>query len=178
MNEELNGFVSNSVSHCMVICAKHELIVIRIRLLIGLKIIWELSGDVMKDLNTPLLDIVNRKLVEKNIDCADPFQQVDTQTASTTATAATEPSSTTTIPETTVSATESAGQTTETATTEANKATTIKASEGEVIDTASSSIVPPPDQNQALIFPERKPIKQNDKKPDRPYRPPKEELEL
>jgi hypothetical protein len=58
------------------------------------------------------------------------------------------------------------------ATTEANKATIIKVSEGVVVT------VPPPDQNQALIFPERKPIKQIDKKPDRPYRPPKEEPEL
>jgi len=149
MNEELNGFI-----------------------------IWELSGDVMKDLNAPLLDIVNRKLVETNIDCADPFQQVDTQATSTTATAATDPTSSATVPEITVSATESTGLTTEMAATEANKATTIKASEGAAVDTASSSTVTPSDQNQALIFPERKPIKQNDKKPDRPYRPPKEEPEL
>lgn len=36
-------------------------------------IIWELSGDVMDDLSTPLLDILNRKLVETDTDCADPF---------------------------------------------------------------------------------------------------------
>jgi hypothetical protein len=36
-------------------------------------IIWELSGDVMDDLNTPLLDILNRKLSEPDTNCADPF---------------------------------------------------------------------------------------------------------
>jgi len=36
-------------------------------------IIWELSGDVMEDLNTPLLDMVNRKLSESDTNCADPF---------------------------------------------------------------------------------------------------------
>eukprot|EP00585_Thalassiosira_rotula_P004448 CAMPEP_0196153706 /NCGR_PEP_ID=MMETSP0910-20130528/37653_1 /TAXON_ID=49265 /ORGANISM="Thalassiosira rotula, Strain GSO102" /LENGTH=653 /DNA_ID=CAMNT_0041417579 /DNA_START=108 /DNA_END=2069 /DNA_ORIENTATION=+ len=36
-------------------------------------IIWELSGDLMEDLNTPLLDMVNRKLSESDTNCADPF---------------------------------------------------------------------------------------------------------
>jgi len=36
-------------------------------------IIWELSGDVMEDLSTPLLDMLNRKLSEPDTNCADPF---------------------------------------------------------------------------------------------------------
>lgn len=36
-------------------------------------IIWELSGDLMEDLNTPLLDMINRKLSESDTNCADPF---------------------------------------------------------------------------------------------------------
>ena len=136
-----------------------------------MKIIWELSGDVMKDLNTPLLDIVNRKLVETNIDCANPFQQVDTQTTSTTETAATELSSTATV-----SATEATKQTTEIGTTKATEATTTKPSEEAAVDTTSSSTVPPSDKLQALNFPERLPVKPHDKKPDKPYRPPKGEL--
>merc|ERR1719291_583985 len=36
-------------------------------------IIWELSGDVMEDLSTPLLNMVNRKLSEPDTNCADPF---------------------------------------------------------------------------------------------------------
>ncbi|KAL7442529.1 hypothetical protein ACHAXH_009809 [Discostella pseudostelligera] len=35
-------------------------------------IIWELSGDVMADLSTPLLDMVNTKLTETGTDCSDP----------------------------------------------------------------------------------------------------------
>ena len=38
-----------------------------------LQIIWELSGDVMEDLSTPLLDMANRKLSEPNTNCANPF---------------------------------------------------------------------------------------------------------
>jgi len=33
-------------------------------------LIWELSGDVMQDLSTPLLDAVNEKLANPSIDCA------------------------------------------------------------------------------------------------------------
>ena len=35
-------------------------------------IIWELSGDLMPDLSTPLLDAANAKLLNPNIDCASP----------------------------------------------------------------------------------------------------------
>eukprot|EP00804_Cyclotella_cryptica_P028311 CCRYP_013185-RB/>CCRYP_013185-RB protein AED:0.09 eAED:0.09 QI:289/0.87/0.88/1/1/0.88/9/382/644 len=140
-------------------------------------IMWELTGDVMKDLNTPLLDILNRKLVETTIDCANPFQPVDTQTMSASATAAKDPASAS-VAETTISTTEATSQTTEMATTKATEATMAEASEGTAIDTTTSSTVLPPDQQQAQIFPERKPVKRHDKKPDKPYRPPKEELEL
>jgi len=34
-------------------------------------IIWELSGDLTDDLNTPLLDAANAKLVNPSLDCAD-----------------------------------------------------------------------------------------------------------
>ncbi|KAL3815838.1 hypothetical protein ACHAXA_007480 [Cyclostephanos tholiformis] len=43
-------------------------------------IIWELSGDVMEDLSTPLLDSVNNKLTKTGTDCAD--QQPGSQPAS------------------------------------------------------------------------------------------------
>lgn len=35
-------------------------------------IIWELSGDLMSDLSTPLLDVVNNKLLEPNYNCGEP----------------------------------------------------------------------------------------------------------
>mmetsp|Transcript_23079 Transcript_23079/g.46713 ORF Transcript_23079/g.46713 Transcript_23079/m.46713 type:complete len:1317 (+) Transcript_23079:171-4121(+) len=35
-------------------------------------IIWELSGDLMSDLSTPLLDVVNKKLLEPNYNCGEP----------------------------------------------------------------------------------------------------------
>ena len=130
----------------------------------------------MKDLNTPLLDIVNRKLVETNIDCANPYQQVHTQSTSTTTIAATELPSTITGSET-ISATEATAHTTGMAMTKPNGATTVNASEG-AQNTTSSSTVLPSEQQQAMIFPERKPIKHHDKKLDKPYRPPKEVHEL
>ena len=35
-------------------------------------IIWELSGDVMDDLSTPLLDITNKKLLNPELSCGEP----------------------------------------------------------------------------------------------------------
>jgi hypothetical protein len=35
-------------------------------------IIWELSGDVMDDLSTPLLDITNEKLLNPDLSCGEP----------------------------------------------------------------------------------------------------------
>ncbi|KAL3809554.1 hypothetical protein ACHAXA_001828 [Cyclostephanos tholiformis] len=35
-------------------------------------IIWELSGDLMDDLSTPLLDITNKKLLNPNLSCGEP----------------------------------------------------------------------------------------------------------
>ena len=35
-------------------------------------IIWELSGDLMEDLSTPLLDITNKKLQNPDLSCGEP----------------------------------------------------------------------------------------------------------
>lgn len=87
-------------------------------------IIWEISGDVMDDLSTPLLDMVNRKLAETDTNCADPFGPKLSTTAATAlpSTAAAETTTTTTAappPNTTTEAT-----TTSAATTTTAKATT------------------------------------------------------
>ena len=68
----------------------------------SLQIIWELSGDVMEDLNTPLLDILNRKLSEPATNCADPFGPL-LATTTTEATEPTTPATTTTASTTTTS---------------------------------------------------------------------------
>lgn len=67
-DDNKGGLVSYDNEHS--ICLKTEYAIVE-----GLHgfIIWELSGDVMDDLNTPLLDIVNRKLSETDTNCADPF---------------------------------------------------------------------------------------------------------
>ena len=44
-------------------CLNHDL---------GGFIIWELSGDVMEDLSTPLLDVVNKKLSDPSYRCGEP----------------------------------------------------------------------------------------------------------
>merc|ERR1712176_540957 len=36
-------------------------------------IIWELSGDIMPDLSTPLLDTVNKKLANPSMSCSEPI---------------------------------------------------------------------------------------------------------
>lgn len=60
-------------------------------------IIWELSGDVMEDLSTPLLDMVNRKLSETDTNCADPFgSKLETQLPPITTTVLPEATTTTT----------------------------------------------------------------------------------
>merc|ERR1712086_131289 len=60
-------------------------------------IIWELSGDVMEDLSTPLLDMVNRKSSEPDTNCADPFgSKLATQLPPTTTTVSPKVTTTTT----------------------------------------------------------------------------------
>jgi hypothetical protein len=44
-------------------------------------IIWELSGDVMEDLSTPLLDITNEKLHNPNLNCGEPGYYPETTAA-------------------------------------------------------------------------------------------------
>ena len=105
----------------------------------------------MKDLNTPLLDMVNRKLVETDTDCANPFASKPVPAASSTVTSTT--SST------------AASATTSTAASTAASATTESSA-------ADVQNVQPIDALQ------RKPVRRNDKKPEKPYRPPKEEIEL
>jgi len=62
-------------------------------------IIWELSGDVMEDLSTPLLDMVNRKSSEPDTNCADPFgSKLATQLPPTTTTVSPKVTTTTTEP--------------------------------------------------------------------------------
>eukprot|EP00956_Cyclotella_meneghiniana_P020595 scaffold36511_cov65-Cyclotella_meneghiniana.AAC.4 len=36
-------------------------------------IIWELSGDLMRDLSTPLLDAMHRKLNDQTLNCKETF---------------------------------------------------------------------------------------------------------
>merc|ERR1719253_1061186 len=67
-NDRKGGFVSYDDERS--ICLKTEY---AINNSLGGFIIWELSGDVMEDLSTPLLDMVNRKLSEPYTNCADPF---------------------------------------------------------------------------------------------------------
>jgi len=60
-----NGFVSYDDERS--ICEKTEYAIAN-----GLKgfLIWELTGDLMQDLTTPLLDMVNAKVANPNINCA------------------------------------------------------------------------------------------------------------
>lgn len=48
---------------------------------LGGYIIWELSGDLMPDLSTPLLDAANAKLINPNLDCASLGHSADTTSA-------------------------------------------------------------------------------------------------
>lgn len=41
-------------------------------------IIWELSGDVLEDLSTPLLDVINEKLLNPEMSCGQPGEVVTT----------------------------------------------------------------------------------------------------
>lgn len=41
-------------------------------------IIWELSGDVLEDLSTPLLDVINQKLLNPDMSCGQPGEIVTT----------------------------------------------------------------------------------------------------
>lgn len=134
----------------------------------------------MKDLNTPLLDMVNRKLVETHIDCANPFAEVtQTTAAATTTTISTTAISTETTkgPEsssttiTTSASTEKSSETTEST----DATTTIVTTEATTTDTTEKASDQP---ETALNSPKRKPIKRQDKKLDVPYRPPLEEKEL
>jgi len=45
--------------------------------LLGGLFIWELSGDLLDTLSTPLLDSINRKLEEINFDCARLLMEED-----------------------------------------------------------------------------------------------------
>eukprot|EP00986_Skeletonema_menzelii_P015506 scaffold11920_cov91-Skeletonema_menzelii.AAC.4 len=64
---EGGGFVSFDNENA--ICAKTEFMIKH-----GLNggIIWELSGDLMEDLSTPLLDVVNEKLLNPDMSCGQP----------------------------------------------------------------------------------------------------------
>jgi len=90
-------------------------------------IIWELSGDVMDDLSTPLLNMVNRKLSETDTNCADPFGPKLTTTYTEAPEVPTTTRATTTAAATTVPAT-AAAVTTSTSTTTASTTTTTSTS--------------------------------------------------
>lgn len=175
-----------------------------------LQIIWELSGDVMKDrelsivlsnwllfvlvliflfllpVNTPLLDMVNRKLVETHIDCANPFGDSTTSTTSTEESSTTTTTTATTTAEkieetstaaTTTSTTEKAQETSTTTTEKAeemSKATEAIATDTQEITAQSTDEL----EEETHDLGKRKPVKRRQKKPDVPYRPPKEEREL
>jgi hypothetical protein len=159
-----------------------------------------MSGDVMNDLNTPLLNMVNRKLVETHIDCADPFKESNTAPEAETATTTTVPELTETstltsdmtlcdvesLTESTTKATTMATDMTaetaealvdnEIAATKDPETTTTQVAE-EIVDSTSAAAATASNQ-QTSTSTERLPIKRRNKKPDSPYRPPKEEREL
>jgi chitinase len=135
-------------------------------------IIWELSGDVMKDLNTPLLDMVNRKLVETHIDCANPFGD------STTSTTSTETTTKTTIT-TTTTTTENVKETSTTTTEKAEEISKATSAIGTNSDAQEMPAQTANELEEETHDPgKRKPVKKREKKPDVPFRPPKEEPEL
>lgn len=122
------------------------------------------TGDVLKDLSTPLLDMVNRKLVETQIDCANPFAETHTATTTTT--------TTTKVASTTSPKKEETTQSTEIQNTSTQATDAITEATEEPTEKTS------PPKEEILDFGKRKPVKRQDKKPDVPYRPPMEGLEL
>lgn len=189
-------------------------------------IIWELSGDMMEDLYTPLLNIINRKLSVTDTNCADPFGPTlpsvvpiplattvpDTNTGATatiTASTATATATTATTTEAITTSTNRATTTTEAATTTSTttvteeepttsttttatttttnreEPTTTTATSSSTsstaaattqtaakIEAAMSSFTPAVDSSG------RKRVKREDRKPSKPYRPPKAIQEL
>mmetsp|Transcript_12350 Transcript_12350/g.22891 ORF Transcript_12350/g.22891 Transcript_12350/m.22891 type:complete len:619 (+) Transcript_12350:133-1989(+) len=154
-------------------------------------IIWELSGDVMEDLTTPLLDMINRKLSETDTNCADPFGpklpspiQVTAKLPPMTATVLPEvttttteiPNTTTKLPNTTSEATTTTSSTTTTtstarltttASTTSFTTTSSASTQGATLASSSMDSLP-------QFIDGRKPVKRDEKKPNKPYRPPKE----
>jgi len=130
-------------------------------------IIWELSGDVMKDLNTPLLDVINRKLVLTETDCAYPYAPV-----STTATTATTAGASTAATMSTTTSTKDDTTTTTTSIT-TSSSTTVKEEAVSLSDEMVSSELSEGVESSDM---QRKPVRRRDAKPERPYRPPKHDV--
>lgn len=189
-------------------------------------IIWELSGDVMEDLHTPLLDSMNRKLSYPLTNCADPYgpwlpptttsattTRATTTTTFTTTTTSTTTSATTTTTEPEATTTETALETTTTepttttTTTELTDTTSEDVAEGATKPNAAatSATILAAATTQAAVqlssvseamalygnsadvagaalesyaqvaFADgRKPVRRDNTKPNKPYRPPKE----
>mmetsp|Transcript_9790 Transcript_9790/g.20710 ORF Transcript_9790/g.20710 Transcript_9790/m.20710 type:complete len:201 (+) Transcript_9790:1758-2360(+) len=108
------------------------------------QIIWELSGDLMEDLNTPLLDMVNRKLSESDTNCADPFGSklaMEMEGAINLPNAATEATTEEAITMATTSST--AFSAVESASMEASPATISSVESSATVSSASSAAVSP-----------------------------------
>lgn len=121
----------------------------------------------MKDLNTPLLDIINRKLVLTETDCADPYAPVATTTTVATTTGA----STGATLSTTTSTKDDTTTTTTSTTTQSS--TTVKEETVSLSDEMISSGLSEGVESSNM---QRKPVRRRDAKPERPYRPPKHDL--
>lgn len=159
-------------------------------------IIWELSGDVMEDLSTPLLDMVNRKLSERDTNCADPFgSKLETQLPPITSTVLPEAIVTTTVPpETTTTTTELPKTFKLKMETDVPPAKTIIVPEittmttepelpnmiTEETTTSLSSVLPPSPSQSTLwassstLVDGRRPVQRLNRAPIKPYRPPKD----
>ena len=116
--------------------------------------------------------MVNRKLVETHIDCANPFGDSTTSTTST--------ETTTTI--TTTTTTTTTENVKETSTTTTEKAEEISKATSAIGTNSDAQEMPAQTANELEEEThdpgKRKPVKKREKKPDVPFRPPKEEPEL
>lgn len=155
-------------------------------------IIWELSGDVLEDLNTPLLDIVNRKLSETDTNCADPFGTklvspiipTELQTGSQATAAAvvtTEQQTTTEQPEVTTTTTTEELEVTTTTSTTTTTPDEVETASGTTQQEAVAETKPEPTQAFTTQYVDngsgtRRKVIRDNSKPEKPYRPPKTEL--
>lgn len=146
----------------------------------------------MEDLNTPLLDIVNRKLSETDTNCADPFGTklaspiipTELQTGSQASAAAvvtTEQQTTTEQPEVTTTTTTEEPEVTTTTSTTTTTPDEVETASGTTQQEAVAEAKPEPTQAFTTQYVDngsgtRRKVIRDNSKPEKPYRPPKTEL--